>query len=201
MRASPAKLLYLGRMRFPAPASIGARTPRLFHPIAAALAALLTLAACSTASRPSADSAEVRDARTAATVSPASNTGALAATPTLVVYKTPTCGCCKGWVKEMENAGFKVEVHDLDDLSSIKHAAGVPDALQACHTARIGGYVVEGHVPAADIRRLLAERPDVAGIATPGMPMGSPGMEGAYKDHYDVMTFDGSGRSTVFASH
>ena len=101
----------------------------------------------------------------------------------------------------MEKAGFKVEVHDLADLTATKHAAGVPDELQACHTARIGGYVVEGHVPAADIRRLLAERPDVAGIATPGMPMGSPGMEGAYKDHYDVMTFGGDGRSTVFASH
>lgn len=124
----------------------------------------------------------------------------LAATP-ITVYKTPTCGCCKGWVKAMETAGFKVEVHDLDDLASIKHAAGVPDELQACHTARIGGYVVEGHVPAADIRRLLAERPNVAGIATPGMPMGSPGMEGAYKDHYDVVTFGGDGRSTVFASH
>ncbi len=101
----------------------------------------------------------------------------------------------------MENAGFKVEVHDLADLASIKHAAGVPSELEACHTARIGGYVVEGHVPAEDIRRLLANRPDIAGIATPGMPVGSPGMEGPYKDHYDVVTFDGSGRTTVFASH
>ena len=101
----------------------------------------------------------------------------------------------------MESAGFKVEVHDLADLSSVRHAAGVPSALEACHTARIGGYVVEGHVPAEDIRRLLAKRPDIVGIATPGMPVGSPGMEGPYKDHYDVMTFDGSGRSTVFASH
>jgi len=125
----------------------------------------------------------------------------VAGEPALVVYKTPSCGCCKGWVKAMETAGFKVEVHDLDDLSATKHAAGVPDELQACHTARIGGYVVEGHVPAEDIRRLLAERPDIAGIAAPGMPMGSPGMEGAYKDHYDVVTFGGSGRSTVFASH
>lgn len=118
-----------------------------------------------------------------------------------MVYKTPSCGCCKGWVKAMETSGFKVEVHDLDDLAATKHAAGVPDELQACHTARIGGYVVEGHVPAADIRRLLAERPDVAGIAVPGMPMGSPGMEGAYKDRYDVVTFGGNGRQTVFASH
>ncbi len=124
-----------------------------------------------------------------------------AARTAVTVYKTPTCGCCKGWVKAMENAGFTVEVHDLPDLAPTKHAAGVPAELQACHTSRIGGYVVEGHVPAEDIRRLLAERPDVVGIATPGMPVGSPGMEGPYKDHYDVMTFGADGRTTVFASH
>ena len=101
----------------------------------------------------------------------------------------------------MQRAGFAVEVHDLADLAATKHAAGVPADLEACHTARIGGYVVEGHVPAEDIRRLLAERPDVAGIATPGMPVGSPGMEGPYKDHYDIMTFGTDGRTTVFASH
>jgi hypothetical protein len=171
---------------------------------AAACAALLTMiAACSKSAPATADSSTraTPDARTASATpaSPASNTGL--AEQTLVVYKTPTCGCCKGWVKSMENAGFKVEVHDLPDLASIKSAAGVPDSLQACHTARIGGYVVEGHVPAADIRRMLAERPDIAGIATPGMPMGSPGMEGAYADHYDVMTFGGNARSTVYASH
>ncbi|NUO65628.1 MAG: DUF411 domain-containing protein [Gemmatimonadaceae bacterium] len=119
----------------------------------------------------------------------------------LVVYKTPTCGCCKAWVERMKDAGFAVEVHDLPDLSAMKSDAGIPEELQACHTARIGGYVIEGHVPAADIRRLLAERPAVTGIATPGMPMGSPGMEAAYKDHYDVMTFGGSGKQAVFASH
>lgn len=173
--------------------------------LAAASAALvIALTACSPAPRSSTDSA-APSAPTAAAAAPAASAtptaSAATSEPTLVVYKTPTCGCCKGWVKAMETAGFKVEVHDLDDLASIKHAAGVPDELQACHTARIGGYVVEGHVPAADIRRLLAERPNVAGIATPGMPMGSPGMEGAYKDHYDVVTFGGDGRSTVFASH
>ena len=119
----------------------------------------------------------------------------------LVVYKTPSCGCCKAWVKAMESAGFSVEVHDLPDLTATKHAAGVPAELQSCHTSRIGGYVVEGHVPAEDIRRLLADRPDVVGIATPGMPVGSPGMEGPYKDRYDVLTFGTDGRTTVFASH
>lgn len=165
----------------------------------AALAACDSSAARAGADAPSASSAGARGA--VATAAAASSSAAVAGDPTLVVYKTPSCGCCKGWVKAMENAGFKVEVHDLADLSSIKHAAGVPSALEACHTARIGGYVVEGHVPAEDIRRLLANRPDIAGIATPGMPVGSPGMEGPYKDRYDVVTFDGSGRTTVFASH
>lgn len=201
-------MLYLGRMKIAFRAPIGASAPQLQRLAATTVAALFAIAACGTAPRTNADSLAARDGGSVAPPSSSSSEtpavaspGSAATTPTLVVYKTPTCGCCKSWVKEMESAGFKVEVHDLDDLSSIKHAAGVPDALQACHTARIGTYVVEGHVPAADIRRLLAERPDVAGIATPGMPMGSPGMEGAYKDHYDVMTFDGTGRSTVFASH
>ena len=181
-----------------------AGAPRHRRLAATIAATLFALAACSSSSRSSADSTASRDraqrpAASAAVASP--SVTAAGGEPTLVVYKTPTCGCCKGWVSEMEKAGFKVEVHDLDDLAATKHAAGVPDELQACHTARIGGYVVEGHVPAADIRRLLADRPDIAGIATPGMPMGSPGMEGGYKDRYDVMTFGGSGRSTVFASH
>ena len=136
-----------------------------------------------------------------ATPAAATRAPATPADSVLVVYKTPTCGCCKGWVAKMREAGFAVEVHDLPDLTTVKREAGVPEELQACHTARIGGYVVEGHVPAADIRRLLAERPAVKGIATPGMPMGSPGMEGAYNDRYDVMTFGGAGKSTVYASH
>jgi hypothetical protein len=166
-------------------------------------ALLVMIAACTSSAPATADSSSrAPSAASAAPATPAvqaSNTAL--AEPTLVVYKTPTCGCCKAWVQSMEKAGFKVEAHDLPDLASIKHAAGVPDSLQACHTARIGGYVVEGHIPAADIRRLLAERPDIAGIAAPGMPMGSPGMEAAYADHYDVITFGGSARSTVFASH
>ena len=181
-----------------------AGAPRHRRLAATFASALVALAACGSSARSSADSTASHDsARTGVSSAPAASpaTSPVAGEPTLVVYKTPTCGCCKGWVSKMEKAGFKVEVHDLDDLAATKHAAGVPDELQACHTARIGGYVVEGHVPAADIRRMLAERPDIAGIATPGMPMGSPGMEGAYKDRYDVMTFGGNGRSTVFASH
>ncbi|NUQ21968.1 MAG: DUF411 domain-containing protein [Gemmatimonadaceae bacterium] len=175
----------------------------------AAAAALLGAVACSTSKQSESaggvDSAAVQPA-TASAVAPApgdSTPRAALATKSdsvLVVYKTPTCGCCKGWVSKMKEAGFAVEVHDLPDLTQIKKKAGVPEDLQACHTARIGGYVVEGHVPAADIRRLLAERPKVTGIGTPGMPVGSPGMEGAFKDRYDVMTF-GGGKQTVFASH
>ena len=165
-------------------------------------AALLGAAACTTAdSRASRASDSTAASSTTAGGAVATPVASAAADSVLVVYKTPTCGCCKGWVSKMREAGFAVEVHDLPDLTAIKGVAGVPYALQACHTARIGGYVVEGHVPAADIRRLLAERPAVKGIATPGMPMGSPGMEGAYNDRYDVMTFGGSGKSTVFASH
>lgn len=181
------------------------RTPSLRAPghsprsrLAAAIAFAAITACSSGAPSKSPEPASTSpSANGAAAAAPAS---ALAA-PTLVVYKTPTCGCCKAWVSAMEDAGFTVEVHDVPDIAPVKQAAGVPSELQACHTARIGAYVVEGHVPAADIRRLLAERPDVAGIATPGMPVGSPGMEGPYNDRYDVMTFGTDGRTTVFASH
>ena len=190
--------MYLGRMRL---ASTAARLrARLFGPVLA-IASAAALAACSQTSARPADSAAGTPAPTAASATATTAPATAAAAPTLVVYKTPTCGCCKGWVKAMESAGFTVEVHDLPDLGPTKSAAGVPVELQACHTSRIGGYVVEGHVPAEDIRRLLAERPDVAGIATPGMPVGSPGMEGPYKDRYDVLTFGTDGRTTVFASH
>lgn len=183
-------------------AAISAGAPRHARLAATVAATLFALTACGSSARPAADSTSPSaGAGPATSATPAVATPAAAGEPTLVVYKTPSCGCCRGWVKAMESSGFKVEVHDLDDLAATKHAAGVPDELQACHTARIGGYVVEGHVPAEDIRRLLAERPDIAGIAAPGMPMGSPGMEGAYKDRYDVITFGGNGRQAVFASH
>jgi hypothetical protein len=121
---------------------------------------------------------------------------------TVVVYKSPTCGCCGSWVDHLRAEGFTVEVHDRDDLSEIKRASGVTDNLASCHTAQVGGYVVEGHVPAGDIRRLLRERPPIAGIAVPGMPVGSPGMEvGDRRDRYDVVAFARDGRTSVFARH
>lgn len=115
------------------------------------------------------------------------------------VYKTPECGCCKAWVKHLRDNGFQVETMDMPDLSLVKQKYGVKPALQSCHTGVVNGYVVEGHVPADVIRKLLRERPAVAGIAVPGMPIGSPGMEGASKQPYDVFTFDRAGRSRVYA--
>lgn len=115
------------------------------------------------------------------------------------VYKTPQCGCCKAWVEHLSNNGFQVETMDMPDLALVKQKYGVTPALEACHTAVVGNYVVEGHVPADVIKRLLKERPAVVGIAVPGMPAGSPGMEGAMKERYDVLTFDRAGRSRVYA--
>jgi hypothetical protein len=121
------------------------------------------------------------------------------ATP-IVVYKTPTCGCCVRWVDHMRQHGFKAKVTDLPSLDTVKQSAGVPANLQSCHTSTVGGYAIEGHVPADVVRKLLKEKPAIAGIAVPGMPMGSPGMEGAYKDKYNVVAFGKDGTQTVFAS-
>ncbi|MFQ5569114.1 MAG: DUF411 domain-containing protein [Rhodothermales bacterium] len=120
-------------------------------------------------------------------------------TETVVVYKSPTCGCCGKWVDHMREAGFEVEVHDLDNLSTVKATHGVLPKVASCHTALVGGYVVEGHVPATYVKKLLEERPAVTGIAVPGMPMGSPGMEGPTSVDYDVLTFDKTGKTAVFA--
>ena len=131
----------------------------------------------------------------------AAKTTAAAAAPTPIeVYKTPTCGCCGKWVEHMKAQGFAPTVHDLPDLSAVRAKHGVPAHLQSCHTALVSGYLVEGHVPADVIRQLLKEKPKVAGITVPGMPMGSPGMEqGGMKDPYDVLTFDRAGNTKVFA--
>ena len=130
-------------------------------------------------------------------------TGALPASAlapvAITVYKDPGCGCCKAWITHLEQHGFTVTAHDVRTMNEVKANLGVPSALHSCHTATVGAYVVEGHVPADLIHRLLRERPKVAGLAVPGMPMGSPGMEGARKDPYDVLTYDARGRTAVFA--
>lgn len=120
------------------------------------------------------------------------------------VFKTATCGCCTAWVEHLEAAGFDVEAVDVshDELNDLKAAAGLRRDLASCHTAFIDGYVVEGHVPAADIRRMIEERPGITGITVPGMPVGSPGMEvGDRFDPYDVIAFDSEGGTDVFAHH
>lgn len=127
--------------------------------------------------------------------------GAPAVADELVVYKSPSCGCCQGWAGHLRSNGFRVTVKNVDDLDPIKASAGVPDALISCHTAMVGGYVIEGHVPAASIRRLLAERPDVRGLAVPGMPAGSPGMEGAGSEPYTVLAFDAAGRTRFWDAY
>ena len=122
--------------------------------------------------------------------------------PLVEVFKTPTCGCCSKWVEHMRGNGFTVRTTDLNDLTQIKKSRGVPDQLQSCHTAVVNGYVVEGHVPASDVNRLLKEKPAITGIAVGGMPAGSPGMEfpGTKAQPYDVVAFGKSG-TRVFAKH
>lgn len=121
--------------------------------------------------------------------------------PTVVeVYKTSTCGCCSKWVDHLKQNGFTVKATDVADINAIKVQHGVPVDAASCHTALVGGYVVEGHVPAASVRRLLRERPAVVGIAVPGMPIGSPGMEGPNPEAYDVVTFDKAGALKVYQS-
>jgi len=118
---------------------------------------------------------------------------------TLHVYKTPWCGCCAAWAHRMREAGFDVAITERADLAPVRRQAGVPNALKGCHTAAIDGYVLEGHVPVPAIRKLLAERPPVRGIAVPGMPAGSPGMGDDPNARYDVFSF-GNGASAVFHS-
>jgi len=115
------------------------------------------------------------------------------------VFKTPTCGCCKMWVDHLAANGFEVEAEDLADLTSIKQMAAVPDHLLSCHTGMIEGYTIEGHVPAEAIKKLLAERPKIKGLAVPGMPAGSPGMPSPIPERYDVIAF-GGGQDQVFMS-
>lgn len=137
-----------------------------------------------------------------ATLLPAVTTAATAPTA-ITVYKDPSCGCCTKWVAHLEANGFAPVVHDRTDMDALKDGLGVPAALRSCHTAVVGKYVVEGHVPAADVRRLVTSTPrGTAGLAVPGMPMGSPGMEmGSRVDRFDVVAFDARGATRVFSRH
>lgn len=124
-----------------------------------------------------------------------------AAGPVMDVYKSAYCGCCGDWVKHLESNGFTVRTHNVANPSDYREKHGIPNELGSCHTGVVEGYAVEGHVPASDIKRLLAEKPKAKGLAAPGMPMGSPGMDGPRKDPYDVLLVDGNGRNRVFSHH
>lgn len=129
------------------------------------------------------------------------STNQVIAAEEIMVYKSPTCGCCKKWVKHLEQEGFKVTTKDVRNMNTIKKQFGVSRQFQSCHTAKIGKYFIEGHVSASDIRKLLKEKPDVKGLSAPGMPMGSPGMEGPRKDKYNVVAIDNNDRATIYTKH
>jgi hypothetical protein len=127
-------------------------------------------------------------------------TKASAPVKSATVYKQVGCGCCSIWAEHLRKAGFKVSSMEVSDLARIKNTYGVPQAAHTCHTALIDGYVFEGHVPIDLVQKVLKERPRIAGLAVPGMPIGSPGMEsGSRKDPYDVLAFDREGKTTVYA--
>lgn len=123
----------------------------------------------------------------------------VSAVPDVVVYKSASCGCCTKWIEHLRSAGFTVTAHDTDDLGTVMSSMGVPRSLASCHTARVGNYVIEGHVPADLIKKLLADHPAVIGLSVPGMVTGSPGMEGPGAQHYDVIAWDREGKTTVYA--
>ena len=131
-------------------------------------------------------------------------TSVLASSDALIVNRTETCGCCGAWVESMNSAGFRTEVNFVDEktLGSIKSQLGIPLELSSCHTATIGSYFIEGHVPAEDVERLLKEKPNALGLSVPGMPIGSPGMEmGNNKEPFDTLLVFENGKTQVFSSH
>jgi len=121
--------------------------------------------------------------------------------PKVDVYKSPTCGCCGKWAEHMRSNGFKVEMHEVNDIPGNRKKLGMPDNFGSCHTSTIGAYVVEGHVPAADIKRLLKEKPKAIGLAVPSMPAGSPGMDMPNSPPYETLLVQPDGSSRVFAKH
>ena len=164
---------------------------------------LLLVAACGTGEARDMEGARVSDAAPVLHEAHAPGTAAdvlpQGVLPRALVYKTPTCGCCSLWIDHLREAGFEVDARDLNDIIPVKIDAGVPPRMSSCHTALIDGYVVEGHIPAEHVKRLLEERPDIVGIAVPGMPIGSPGMEGLGARPYQVLSWDRAGNVEVYA--
>lgn len=163
--------------------------------IAAVLGASMALSACAQSPAPG--------MAAAAATAPATPAAPTPVAVGMVVHKSASCGCCAGWVEHMQRAGFVVDVRDQDDLQPIKQRLGIPMDKAACHTAEVGPYIVEGHIPAQDIRRLLAERPLARGLVLPGMPAGSPGMEmpGMQVPGYTVELLTRDGRTAPFSRH
>jgi hypothetical protein len=124
-----------------------------------------------------------------------------AAAPHMEVLKTPTCGCCGKWVEHMRANGFDLKVQEVESTAEARRKHGVPDSLMSCHTGVVEGYSIEGHVPASDVLRLLKEKPKAKGLALPGMPSGSPGMEGMGGQEFAVMIFDEKGNSSIYKKH
>lgn len=164
---------------------------------------LLVAAACGGGEGETTPRASLAETGTAAEAGGDARAASEGALPVVTVYKSPTCGCCAEWVEHMRAAGFQVEVVDDNDrLYEAKRRHAIGPGHTSCHTAEVGAYFVEGHVPAEDVRRLLAEAPeDVKGLAVPGMPVGSPGMEGTPEEAYDVVAIERSGETSVYASH
>lgn len=181
------------------------------HWLVPACAGLLSLSACAAEPPAPVGSRGAPASRAAASPSPAkavaqpavAASAATGALPRMRVHKSPTCGCCGGWIEHMRRAGFVVDVHETDDLEPIKKRLGVPFGKGSCHTAEVAGLVIEGHVPAADIRRLLAAPGDARGLVLPGMPLGSPGMESpdGRVQPYTVERIGRDGATTPFATH
>lgn len=183
-----------------------ARASALAAALTAALAGLLATTAAPPAA--AAEPQSAANARTAQAPAPkqarsAAKAPAGKALPTITVHKTPTCGCCAVWVEHLRSAGMSVVVRDHDDLGPIKQRLGIPYGKGSCHTAEVAGYFVEGHVPAVDIRRMLTEKPKIKGLALPGMPLGSPGMEvpGRPIDPYTVEAVQPDGQTKPYANH
>ena len=170
-------------------------------PLVAALALLLGCSAPGPAG--SAASAAVEGASAPALATATADAHPGSALPLVTVRKHPTCGCCSVWIDHLGEAGFPVAAHDVEDMAAVKDAAGVPQAMASCHTAEVAGYFIEGHVPAGDIARLLRERPAARGLAVPGMPLGSPGMEHpqGIVQPYAVMLVLADGSSREFSRH
>ena len=121
--------------------------------------------------------------------------------PVVEVWRSPTCGCCGEWVKHLQKNGFATKVHMVEDTAPVRRAAGMPDKLGSCHTAKVDGYVIEGHVPASDIKRLLAEKPKALGLTAPGMPAGSPGMDIPNSPPYEVLLVKADGGTALYKRH